>query len=272
MGPENANGAAPFLRWAGSKRRLLPKLRTYWSSRNKRYFEPFMGSACLFFELTPKAAVLSDINADLIEAYRAVKTKVHRVYDALSSIKVNEETYYKIRAREPHNLDYIERVARFIYLNRFCFNGIYRTNNQGKYNVPYGGQKSGAIPSKNHFLECANRLKCAQIVHGDFEAIIRENVRKGDFFYLDPPYALANRRIHTQYDAHSFGTADIDRLTQALDLIVSRGASFVLSYADCKEAREIASAWSTKIVLTQRNVAGFSDNRSTARELIISSQ
>jgi DNA adenine methylase len=259
-----------FLRWAGSKRKLLAHLRPYWSGHS-RYIEPFTGSACLFFDLGPSQAVLSDINRDLVETYIAVRDDPEAVHKAANELPRGEKNYYLIRNIDPHSLDQIDKAARFVYLNRYCFNGLYRTNNSGKFNVPFGRSKTGDIPNLEAFISCAKSLANADLVCGDFEAIVRQNVRASDFVYLDPPYAVKNGKIFTQYDANSFGTIDLERLAALLDYIVEVGANFMLSYALCEEAKEFFGKWNYKIVSTQRNIAGFSHNRKVNQEIIFSS-
>jgi DNA adenine methylase len=229
-----------------------------------------MGSACLYFDIKPSRAILSDVNADLVEAFRATKCRVHQLYGSLASMPSSEQTYYSIRSQDPRSLSFVERAARFTYLNRFCFNGIYRTNNAGVFNVPYGGDKTGRLPPKEVFLRCSSLLRKAELLSGDFEKILRKNVRRGDFVYLDPPYAISNRRTHTQYNAQSFGLADLERLASTVDWLANKGATFVLSYADCREARALFRHWPKTTVVAQRNVAGFVNFRRKDRELIVS--
>ena len=154
-----AKPISPLLRWAGSKRRLLPILQTYWNSRHKRYLEPFVGSARLFFALNPPRAILGDLNTELISAYLEIKYRLTDVAAGLSGLSPSKSKYYKLRQLDPANLSPAARAARFIYLNRFCFNGLYRTNLRGEFNVPYGAEKSGSLPSWELLTECSRRLK-----------------------------------------------------------------------------------------------------------------
>lgn len=140
-------GAVPFLRWAGSKRKIIPILLDLAPAKFARYVEPFAGSACLFFALRPAQAILSDINVELINTYQTLKANVEGVIKHLSLLNCGEEEYYRIRSQANSKMTNEKRAARFIYLNRFCFNGLYRTNKQGKFNVPYGAHKAGNLPS-----------------------------------------------------------------------------------------------------------------------------
>jgi DNA adenine methylase len=261
---------SPFLRWAGSKRRLLHKLTPYWPSSSTRYVEPFAGSAALFFAIQPKAALLSDINGELVKSLATVRNHPREVYAALLRIPRGSRSFYRIRKKPPASFEAVERAARFIYLNRFCFNGLYRTNGRGEFNVPFASARTGDFPSLENFLRSASMLRRARIVEGDFESVLRDVVRAGDFVYLDPPYAVGNRRVFRQYGPQSFGLADLERLQAVLEEINARGAKFVLSYAWCAEAKRMFSRWSQCRVYTQRNIAGFSRHRRKAAELIVS--
>ncbi|MDQ0011542.1 DNA adenine methylase [Luteibacter jiangsuensis] len=261
--------SGPLLRWAGSKQRLVPRLAEYWNTSFKRYLEPFTGSAALFFHLDPKRACLNDINEQLIECYEELANDPDALHRRVTAISSTEEKYYVIRALDPKVLTSAERAARFIYLNRHCFNGIYRTNSDGKFNVPYGAAKAGAVPTIEKFRDCARAIARAQLTSLDFDTFLKKNVKSGDFVYLDPPYAVANRRIFRQYDKHSFGIEDVERLQNCLELIDSRGASFVVSYALSAEIKPIVQQWGARRVTAQRNVAGFAEHRRKAVEVII---
>jgi DNA adenine methylase len=235
--------ATPFLRWAGSKRKLLPKLMPYWGSGYRRYIEPFAGSGALFFALRPGKALLSDINGELIEAMELVRDSPAEIHGLLSRMRHTKDEYYRIRSQDRKSLGARGRVTRFIYLNRYCFNGLYRTNLAGQFNVPFAASGTGDIPSLETFLENAKRLGAARLVQGDFDTVVRAEVKKGDFVYLDPPFAVENRRIFRQYGPQTFGIDDLARLSALLREIEARGAHFLLSYACCKEVREYFGDW-----------------------------
>lgn len=267
---EQPRRAKPFLRWAGSKRKQLVRLAYFWTGEHTRYVEPFAGSACLFFELAPAKAILGDSNESLIEVYRTVRDAPDRLYNRLCRIKRDEETYYRWRKKSPEKLDAETRVVRFLYLNRNCFNGIFRTNTRGEFNVPFG-IKPGAYFTRADLELCASLLKNVEFVAGDF-CVTLEQVRAGDFVYLDPPFAVKSRRIFRHYGASLFSSDDVPRLGQALNEIVRTGADFLVSYADCKEARAVAQHWHAIRLPVRRHVAGFSGNRRLAYEWLISNR
>ena len=260
--------AKPFLRWAGSKRKQLPRLAQFWADSHQRYVEPFAGSACLFFEIAPNVAILGDKNTSLIEVYRVVRDQPVRLYNRLCRIKRDAETYYRWRSKPQTELDPETRALRFLYLNRNCFNGIYRTNTSGDFNVPMG-RKPGAYFLKADLLLCSSLLKQAKLIAGDFETTL-QHVRAGDFVYLDPPYAVRSRRVFREYGATLFDTADVERMAASLTQIVQMGADFLVSYADCKESRDIARQWNAVRLPIRRHVAGFTGSRRHAYEWLIS--
>jgi DNA adenine methylase len=258
--------AKPFLRWAGSKRKQLGRLSSFWSPSHARYVEPFAGSACLFFELAPQAAVLGDNNSSLIELYRVVRDQPENIFRRLCRIGRDSDTYYRWRDLKPAKLDRETRAVRFIYLNRNCFNGIFRTNVKGEFNVPIG-VRTGVYISKDDLLLCARLLERATLVAGDFEKTLK-HVQAGDFVYLDPPFALESRRVFRHYGNRSFQTTDVPRLGDALRRITAAGADFLVSYADCTEARGLAREWTSIRLPIPRHIGG-NDRRRHAYEWLI---
>jgi len=258
----------PFLRWAGSKRKIVDKLSTYWTDEYNRYIEPFLGSGSLFFEINPRKAILGDINRELIITYQEIKKNPDKIIRLLKKYKRTKNFYYSIREINPKTLKNHEIAARFIYLNRNCFNGLYRTNLKGLFNVPYAKSRTGHLPSVTDFHNISALLKNAQIKNSDFRQVLNL-VKKGDFVYLDPPYAISNRRIFSQYGPNNFGQNDLKDLRNFLKIINKRGAVFVLSYAQSKEASDYFVGWKKRRVRVRRNIAGFSSFRKNAGEYII---
>jgi DNA adenine methylase len=260
----------PFLRWAGSKRRLLPKLRAFWTGRHERYVEPFAGSACLFFALNPRKALLGDLNPELISTYVEVKYRLNGVLRELSALPPwSKDEYLRLRALDTSKLEPNVRAARFIYLNRFCFNGIYRTNLAGQFNVPYSGDRCGAVPEDKVFQKCSKHLRGARFVRGDFEKFLR-HAQRGDLVYMDPPYAVRARRVFREYDPSTFTLGDIARLRSWMERLTTAGIDFVVSYAESEEADILKKGFSYETVAVRRNVAGFAAHRAMTNELLIS--
>lgn len=260
----------PFLRWAGSKRRLLPKLKEFWTGEHQRYVEPFAGSACLFFALRPKKAILGDLNAELISTYIEVKYRLNEVLKELAALRPwSKSEYLHLRSQDPSQLRPAASAARFIYLNRFCFNGIYRTNLAGQFNVPYSGDRCGAMPQDDIFRKCSRRLSGTRFVNGDFAKIL-QHAKRGDLVYMDPPYAVRARRVFREYDAGTFTFGDIARLRKWMVDLDRKRIDFVVSYAESEEAEILAKGFSFETVAVRRNVAGFAVKRVMTNEVLIS--
>jgi DNA adenine methylase len=224
----------------------------------------------LFFELAPKVAVLGDSNKELIEVYRVVRDEPERLYKRLCRIRRDLQTYRRWRSLKPVSLDRETRALRLLYLNRNCFNGIFRTNKDGEFNVPMG-TRIGKYPSKDDLLDCSRLLQNTTLVAGDFVKTV-ERVKAGDFVYLDPPYAVISRRIFREYGKKTFSTSDVPRLSECLTEIVKQRADFLVSYADSTEARALASNWHSVRLPIRRHVAGFAGDRKMAYEWLISNR
>jgi len=257
----------PIIRWAGSKRQLLPSLRRLTPDKFNRYVEPFCGSACFFFDLEPSSAILGDLNPELIMTYKALQRDASLVFECLQRIPKGVGNYYKIRAVDPDQLCDAEIAARFLYLNRYCFNGIYRTNKQGQFNVPYGSPKRNFHFDYDTILSAAKLLQGVILVNQDFEDTLKR-VDSGDFVYIDPPYAVAKRKIFAEYHPAGFNTKDLKRLGHSLAQMHDRGITFLISYADSREARELLAPWDPRRVRTHRHIAGFAYDRRSAYELL----
>lgn len=260
--------ATPFLRWAGSKRQHVPFLRQYWSETDhKRYIEPFAGSAALFFAIGPPRAVLGDLNAELIQTYRAVRDDPAGVHRRLIRFAKSRTAYERLRATRRGPMAW--EAARFIYLNRFCFNGLYRTNLRGEFNVPYGAPKNDRLPGLDQLRGCADLLSRVRLMHADFRRPLGL-VEPGDFVYMDPPYVVSRRRVFVEYSSEHFSAKDLDALAAWLEEIDRREASFILSYADSHEARNLFRGWNRRRFAVRRNVAGFAGARRNHYELFVS--
>jgi DNA adenine methylase len=259
-----------FLRWAGSKKQLLSILETYWKPTHSRYVEPFAGSACLFFRINPKRALLGDLNRDLISTYLEVKYRLREVLAELSQLEQGKEKYLEIRSADVSGMTSAMRAARFIYLNRFCFNGLYRTNLKGQFNVPYGGERSGELPSPEHLSRCSRQLGKANLLSSDFENVL-DRAEPGDFVYMDPPFSVASRRVFKEYNAAVFNDSDLARLKKRMEQLAARKIDFLVSYAESREADFLSDGFYRREVFVKRNIAGFSEKRSKSKEVLISS-
>ncbi len=258
--------AHPILRWAGSKRQLVPNLLSLIPIRFETYYEPFAGSACLFFAIHPTKGVLGDLNSDLIQAYETLVRHPRKLARQARELGASSVDYYSIRAMKPQNLDPLTRAARFVYLNRNCFNGLYRTNHDGDFNVPLG-TKTGSMPTEEHFYRCAFALRGVELRPFDYSKTIAD-VKKGDFVYMDPPYKTA-RRNHGEYGYGVFSEVDLRRFAEDARRLDKLGAAVVISYAVDRRLATLLPGWRKVTVKVRRRVAGAPAHRTIAHEMIL---
>lgn len=268
QGSGTASTVEPLLRWAGSKKKLLPVLLTAAPDVAKRYIEPFAGSAVLFLRLGAGNAILGDLNESLIETYRIVQRCPQAVWERASMLGNTPDDYYAIRAIPRERLDAFERAAQFVYLNRYCFNGVYRTNRAGKFNVARG-KGHLFMPGLDAFKAFARRLRAAELRCSDFEEILAE-AGSGDFVYLDPPYALGDKRDRGEYGCDAFRERDERRLIASLRAADRRGAKVLLSYSPATTVLQGLKKWRRHDLTVARNVAGFTSARRSADEVLLS--
>jgi len=261
-------GMTPILRWAGSKKKLLPHLQAAAPTSFNTYIEPFVGSGVLFLLLAPETAYLSDLNSDLIQAYDVIKVHPRRVWNILMSWPADEDFYYELRASDPASLNSYIRAARFVYLNRYCFNGVYRTNREGGFNVARGRGNLG-IPEWPVFKNFADRIKNIDVRNCDFEVTVNR-AKKNDFIYLDPPYAEPGKRDRGEYGAGTFRPVDVARLLNAMMRADRRGAKVLLSYSADQIDLNVLQGWHVREITVMRNVSGFAGSRRHAHEVLIS--
>ena len=256
-----------FLRWAGSKKQLLPVLEGYWD-RKGTYYEPFAGSSCLFFHLEPPVAVLGDINSELVHTLRAVRNQNFGVLSELGNLRAGKRHYDLLRKTDPVTLSARARAARFIYLNHNCFNGLYRTNASGKFNVPFGKHKSKRRIDTDLLSQASRLLKNAAIVNDDFEETV-SSAKAGDFVYLDPPYFTSKKRVFAEYGPKTFDEKDLGRLRRCVATLHKRKVRFVLSYLYDADSQSLFGRWLTRRIRIRRNIAGFAGARKGSYELLV---
>lgn len=259
----------PLLRWAGSKRSAMAHLAEHVPESYNRYFEPFVGSGALFFHLKPVSATISDLNPELINFYNQLSLDAIGLFNGICSIPREKEAYTTVREAFAVERDPFLRAVQFAYLNRNCFNGLYRTNKSGQFNVPYAEAGRSSYPSETDFLRAANLVRNANVVLADFRSVIDEQFAAGDFAYLDPPYLMAEGRIFSEYIPGHFSSKDLRELSETLRLIDNRGGKFIMSFIDDPIIQEIASEWNTVRYEIQRNISGFAGARKRASELLV---
>ncbi|MCB8881950.1 Dam family site-specific DNA-(adenine-N6)-methyltransferase [Acidisoma cellulosilytica] len=230
----------PFLKWAGGKRWLVNSGQLPVPSAYKRYIEPFLGSGAVFFCLNPHSAILSDLNKDLIELYLVMRDKPKNLHAALFTHHKNHNKcyYYEIRSNIPSSS--VDRAARTLYLNRTCWNGLYRVNLSGQFNVPIGTKTSVILPHEN-FQNFSEALKRTEIYCHDFEKTIDQS-SEGDFLFVDPPYTVKhNLNGFLKYNENIFSWPDQIRLSSSVKRAIQRGVSVAVTNADHESVRSLYS-------------------------------
>jgi len=243
----------PYLKWAGGKRQILPEIRKYLPPNlgSLRYYEPFLGAGALFLDCRPRRAVINDNNEELILTYKVIRERVDELIEELNVHRAqnNEEYYYQVREQDRNRemfskLTEVQKAARLIYLNKTCYNGLYRVNSQGMFNVPYGRYANPAICDESvlraiHKYLCRENIEI-EILHGDF-AVAVESAGRNSFIYFDPPYHSPDNTNFTGYQAGGFDDAEQERLRDVFVARTNAGAKCLLSNSDTSFIRKLYS-------------------------------
>ena len=276
--------ARPFLKWAGGKTQLLGELcsRIPMSiamphavcdcGSQTRYVEPFVGGGAMFFGLHPENALISDCNVELIDCYEAVRDEVESVIEQLERWPVREDEYYSIRAMDPWRMSRRSRAARMIYLNKSCFNGLYRVNRKGDFNSPYGRWPADRLPKTcdaENLRACSQALANTEIRVMHFTELL-EHLQGGEFVYMDPPYVpISPTANFTGYTAGGFDGADLQNLLLLCRRMDQVGINWMLTNADLPLVREMWGQFVIDSVRARRNINSAGGKRGKVGELII---
>ncbi|WP_402844659.1 DNA adenine methylase [Microbacterium sp. GXS0129] len=257
----------PFLRWAGSKQRLLAQLVPHIPTFTGRFIEPFLGAGAMFFLLDTPNAILSDKIEPLVSTYDVVARRPEELLSHLENMNVlDKDFYYRIRKQTP--TDEVEAAARFIYLNRAGWNGLYRVNAKGKFNVPYGRPRSGTIIDRANLLKCSTLLSGASLAVSDFEATARQ-AGPGDLVYFDPPYVTGhNNNGFVDYNEDLFAWRDQERLAGVARELRDSGVHVMVSNADHSAIRELYSTFNYAQVSRRSALASSVTKRTTVTEAV----
>lgn len=262
----------PFLKWAGGKRQLLPRILALVPARVRTYVEPFLGGGAVFFALAAerrfRRAVLGDVNGELINCYQAVRDDVEGLIDRLSRLRNTAEDYYQLRAQRPRSA--VARAARIIYLNRCGYNGLYRVNSDGLFNVPYGRYVSPRICDPERLRAASRALADVELVPGDFTTIVgQRRLGADDFVYLDPPYVPVSRTASFTGYAGGFSMADQERLAKLLRKLSERRIAAVLSNSDCDDTRRLYQGLAIESLPARRAINSVATRRGPVAELLV---
>jgi len=263
----------PFLKWAGGKGRLIEQYQSHFPSTFRRYHEPFLGGGAIFFHLSDRCrqAILADLNAELVNVYRCVRDEVEAVIQVLSQHQRHHchAHYYAVRAntdlRSP-----IQRAARLIYLNKTCFNGLYRENSKGHFNVPMGRYKNPTVCDAENLRLAAQALQHTDILCQPFTDILQIAAGAKDFVYFDPPYhPISATSNFTGYNRYGFNADDQRRLHQTFVELADRGVKVMLSNSDCDFIRELYAEFRLHPIQATRAINSNAKRRGKISELLI---
>lgn len=265
----------PFLKWAGGKRQLLSEIKKHIPDNINTYYEPFVGAGAVFLDLQPQTAVINDINSELINCYKVIRDNPEKLILELSKFVNSEEEFYKIRSwdkeKNYEKRSDIEKAARTIYLNKTCFNGLYRVNSKGYFNTPYGKYKNPSFIQEENIYNLSKYFKSAKIqfLNKDFENVLKE-AKKGDFVYLDPPYYPINKTSSfTSYSQNGFSEKEQIRLKSVLDILNSKGVFFLLSNSCCDFIKNLYKNYEIIEIFAKRNINSVGNKRDGVKEVLV---
>lgn len=268
----------PFLKWAGGKSQMLRNLEERFPRHFSKYYEPFLGGGAVFFRLVEKyppfSAVLSDSNEELINAYEVVKTNVEQLVETLKTHKANydhqpKEYYYQVRKQRPFGR--VEKAARLIFLNKTCYNGLYRVNRKGEFNVPFGKYENPRILDEENLRTVSGVLNYtnAELLTADYQEATKD-ASKGDFIYFDPPYQpVSSTANFTSYTHSGFSLDEQKRLGVWFKELDKRGCTVLLSNSNAREVRDIYSGYDIETAPAVRAISCKGNKRKGHTELII---
>ncbi len=263
----------PFVKWAGGKRQLIAELKKRLPKEYNRYYEPFLGGGALFFALTPHHAYLADSNVELLNAYRVVRDKVEALISDLSRHENTQSYYIKLRDVD-RSADYtfwndVRKASRFIYLNKTCYNGLYRVNKKGHFNVPYGNNKSAVICDKENLRACSRALQQIELVCAEF-TIAGAVAKAGDFIYFDPPYLPVSKTAKfTSYTKDGFSMKEQLVLRDMCNELHKKGVKFMLSSPASPTIYEIYKGYTIEEVSATRVINAKKESRGKVQEVIV---
>ena len=262
----------PFLKWAGGKTRLISQYKDYFPQHYQTYYEPFLGGGAVFFYLQPSKAVLTDINADLILTYRCVRDDLEDLITSLQAHKQRHNSDYYYDVRNSYTGTDLEKAARFIYLNKTCFNGLYRVNSQGKFNVPVGKYKNPGICQEEILKVASVALKKVAIKQANFEEVLNYATGSNEFVYFDPPYYPLNKTSNfTAYSNFCFDENQQIKLRDIFIKLADKGVKVMLSNSDCPFIRDLYSDFNIHTISAARSINSDAQKRGKINEVLVTS-
>lgn len=264
-----------FIKWAGGKKQLIFQFKRFFPEEIKRYLEPFVGGGAIAFYIIknykPKEVIISDINKELMNAYKVIKNNPKELIKLLKKYKKehNKEEYYRIRGENSSLLSNVSRAARFIYLNKTCFNGLYRVNSKGQFNVPMGSYKNPSIVMEKELREISKLLKKVKLKVMSFERVSKI-AKRGDFIYLDPPYyPLKKGKSFTTYTKDNFLEKEQEQLAEIFKKLDKKGCKVMLSNSDTKFIKNLYRDYKISFVKARRMINCEGSGRGKIKEIVV---
>lgn len=265
----SARSCKPILKWAGGKTQLLEKLHAYVPQSYNKYIEPFLGGGALFFNLNPENAVISDLNPELTNLYIEVAEDLEAVIAKLEQYENSEECFYKVRAQDVSDLSAAEQAARTIYLNKTCFNGLYRVNKKGQFNVPYGHYKNPTIIDYENLYNASMILKKATIINGGYKNVLSQYAEPNDLVFLDPPYLpISNYSDFKRYTKEQFYEEDHVELSEEIERLRDLGCHVILTNSNHPLVHDLFHKFKIDVYRTKRHISCKAGKR-TGEDVIV---
>lgn len=261
------NNLKPILKWAGGKRQMLPGLIKYLPKNFNNYIEPFIGGGALFFFLNKNNSIISDTNDELINLYKEVARNPKKILKKLKEYKNTKKYFYTVRKEVPNNPT--ERACRTIFLNRTCFNGLYRVNKKGEFNVPYADNGSTKLTDENNLLKTSQLLKKTILLNLSYDLVLKKYAKKNDLIFLDPPYLPVSKfSDFKRYTKEQFHLEDHKKLATIYEKLHEKGCYLILTNSNSPEILKLYKKFNIKILNTKRNI-NAKGNLRTGKDIIV---
>lgn len=261
------NNLKPILKWAGGKRQMLPGLIKYLPKNFNNYIEPFIGGGALFFFLNKNNSIISDTNDELINLYKEVARNPKKILKKLKEYKNTKKYFYTVRKEVPNNPT--ERACRTIFLNRTCFNGLYRVNKKGEFNVPYADNRSTKLTDGNNLLKTSQLLKKTILLNLSYDLVLKKYAKKNDLIFLDPPYLPVSKfSDFKRYTKEQFHLEDHKKLASIYEKLHEKGCYLILTNSNSPEILKLYKKFNIKILNTKRNI-NAKGNLRTGKDIIV---
>lgn len=259
----------PVLKWAGGKSQLLGEIIPRMPRTYKKYIEPFFGSGAVYFAIAPDKAIIADSNPELINLYKIIASNVEDLIKLLSTYENTKESFYSVRAIDWKDMEPLEAAARTVYLNKTCFNGLYRVNRKGLFNTPYANNKRTVFCDAEEIRKASHLLRDAEIICGDFHKVLTDRAMEGDFVFLDPPYVPVSKYADfKRYTKEQFGEEDQRMLAEDVNALYEKGCKVMLTNSNHPLVHQLYGHFKIEVFQTKRMINKDGNNR-TGEDVIV---